>query len=70
MKTPLKPCPFCGHTAMIAQLKQSVPARYHAVCANAAGRCIASDHYVFGRFFVTKQDAIDAWNRRVENENA
>ena len=60
----LKPCPFCGHNAHVMQLKGSVPARYYAGCGNRAGRCIASDHYVFGRFFVNKQDAIDAWNRR------
>lgn len=64
----LKPCPFCGNNAHVKQLKQSASPRYYIVCGNFAGRCIASDHYVFGRFFKAKQNAIDAWNRRTNDE--
>lgn len=65
--TELKPCPFCGHNAHVMQLKQSVSARYYVVCGNNAGQCIASEHYVFGRFFTAKQDAVNAWNRRTDD---
>ena len=66
----LKPCPFCGHTAHVMQLKQSAKPRYYIACGNSAERCIASAHWVFGSFYLNKADAIEAWNRRANNENA
>lgn len=70
MKTPeLKPCPFCGHTAHVMQLKWSVESRYFVGCGNRANRCIASEHNTFGMFYPSRQDAIDAWNRRAKDED-
>lgn len=42
IKNALKPCPFCGSTAHVSMLKQSVKPRYFIVCGNAASECIAS----------------------------
>ena len=67
IKNELKPCPFCGSTAHVSMLKQSVKPRYFIVCGNAANECIASGHWVFGCFFATREDAIEAWNRRKNN---
>ena len=64
MTNDLKPCPFCGNAAHIQRLKWSASPRYFVVCGNASGRCIASEHNTFGRFFANRNDAIDAWNRR------
>lgn len=70
MKNPdLKPCPFCGHIAHVSVLKQSVTPRFYVVCSNAKDRCIASDSYVFGRKYPTREDAIYVWNRRAEDES-
>lgn len=63
----LKPCPFCGGYALVMQLKQSASPRYFVACGNKAGRCIASGHWVFGNFYATKGEAMEAWNRRAEN---
>ena len=61
----LKPCPFCGHTAHVIQLKQSA---YYIACGNSVERCIASAHWVFGSFYLNKADAIESWNRRANND--
>jgi hypothetical protein len=66
----LKPCPFCGGMAGVKQLKQSVTARYFVVCFNGKNRCIANEHNVFGHFYVNRDDAVNAWNRRANNENS
>lgn len=63
----LKPCPFCGCGALVMQLKQSVSPRYYVVCSHKASGCIASEKYIFGRFYPTRRDAIDAWNRRADD---
>lgn len=64
----LKPCPFYGHNAHIMRLKQSVKPRFFVACGNKSGRCIAPDHYVFGLFYFSMQDAADGWNRRAKDE--
>ena len=66
----LKPCPFCGSIAGVQQLKWSATPRYFVACFNGKGRCIASVHNVFGRFYVNRYDAVDAWNRRVNDADA
>lgn len=66
--TEIKPCPFCGHTAHVQQLKWSAKARFFVGCGNAENRCIASVHNTFGRFYDREHDAIEAWNRRAEND--
>lgn len=60
----LKPCPFCGRTAHVMELKSSTKPRYYVGCANSRYNCIASSHWVFGMFYNDKQEAINAWNRR------
>lgn len=63
----LKPCPFCGNIAHVMQLKQSTSPRYYVACGNSARKCIASAHWVFGVFYATMGEAVEAWNRRVDN---
>lgn len=65
--TELKPCPFCGSIAHVMQLKQSASPRYYVACGNGKDECIASAKYIFGRFYVNKRDATDAWNRRASD---
>lgn len=65
----LKPCPFCGHVAHVSAMKQSVTPRFYVECSNAKDRCIASEAYVFGRKYPNKEDAINAWNRRITDES-
>lgn len=69
----LKPCPFCGRTnkliihEMSQRLDDTDMKQYTVVC-NASGDntgCGANCGY--GHF--TKQEAIEAWNRRADNEN-
>jgi hypothetical protein len=57
----LKPCPFCGSIAHVAQLKWSATKRYFVACSKWG--CIASEHNTFGRFFDNRDDAANAWNR-------
>lgn len=64
----LKPCPFCGGIAYVMRLKQSVSPRYFVACGNSAERYIAAEHWVFGRFFSTQEEAVEAWNRRTDND--
>ena len=63
----LKPCPFCGHCAHVMELKSSTSTRYFVACGNSMGKCIASAHWVFGEFYMSKEEAAEAWNRRVDN---
>lgn len=64
----LKPCPFCGSNALVMQLKQSVSQRFYVVCANKRSGCIASEKYIFGKFYPTKSEAAFEWNRRANDE--
>jgi hypothetical protein len=69
-KTPeLKPCPFCGTQAHVNRLKWSASPRYFVSCGNGMGKCIASEHNTFGRFYTNRDDAIEAWNRRTNYED-
>ena len=61
----LKPCPFCGGTAGFSQLKQGKFNQFSVVCFNA--RCFASTKSCFGRYYRTKDEAAEAWNRRADN---
>lgn len=54
MNDKLKPCPFCGGKAIIDGCDETL---WITICK----KCNASIDYK-----ETKQDAIDAWNRRVE----
>lgn len=54
MNDKLKPCPFCGGKAIIDGCDETL---WITICK----KCNASIDYK-----ETKQDAIDAWNRRIE----
>ena len=56
----LKPCPFCGGEAVINPVFDLHV--YFVHCKNC--------DCAIGRFYRDKCDAIEAWNRRVNDENA
>ena len=59
MQNELKPCPFCGGEATLWQtLGADRP--YHILCG-CGGRV---------GWFVTEQEAVEAWNRRATDEQA
>lgn len=62
----LKPCPFCGGKACIERDVTSVKPRFLPVCCNYGDRCWGMQE----NWFFTEQEAIEAWNRRVNDENA
>ena len=63
----LKPCPFCGGSAHVGELKKSVSPRFYVFCSNNKENCIAAEKYIFGAFYYTRKEAIEAWNRREDN---
>lgn len=62
--TELKPCPFCGGEAFVRYIMPCSAVQCEK-CGASTG--IYSDYYeeVDGR-----SKAIEAWNRRIENENS
>ena len=57
MTEKLKPCPFCGsNVILIHSTKEMI---YQIRC----GRCGSNSSY-----FINKYHAINAWNRRVNND--
>ena len=74
MPNELKPCPFCGKTvACVCSLAEALGkdgndydmSHYTVVCDYVAGGCGSS----IGQFYNTKDEAKEAWNRRVtDNE--
>lgn len=67
MSESLKPCPFCGGKAYLSKLKTTVNIRFFVVCGNT--KCIASADQLFGKRYYSENEAIEAWNRRVNNES-
>lgn len=58
------PCPFCGCTnALVAPTSSREPVHYTVICTPewGLGACGAS-----GKWCDTEDEAIDAWNRRVQ----
>ena len=53
----LKCCPFCGHSAIMANNKEGY---YFAYCPNYD--CVIG--YEQGRMFESEEQAAEAWNRR------
>ena len=63
----LKPCPFCGGEAVINEFIDSDGKDSCKCCIVICKKCGCQTkcyEYFLG---VTKRNAIDAWNRRVEN---
>lgn len=58
----LKPCPFCGCAAVINH--RDFIGTWIVECSN--NDCPAS--YMIGNSYETEEKAIDAWNRRVNND--
>lgn len=58
----LKPCPFCGESVSIEQgWTESWSVFYSFNCDNCGMHCEQNEH-------MTKEEAIEAWNRRANNE--
>ena len=59
----LKPCPFCGGEARLIEESISmwsrIPHDFAVVCKNC--------HASIRQYFRTEAEAIEAWNRRVDN---
>ena len=60
----LKPCPFCGASACIAELKGGKFPRYSVCCSNSV--CFASESSCFGKKCYSKHEAAEMWNKREE----
>lgn len=58
----LKRCPFCGSPGEVEHREYS--GTWIVQCSN--GECPAS--YMIGWDYETEEDAIDAWNRRVNEQ--
>ena len=56
--TELKPCPFCGMTVMAYRMHPKL---------GIAIECGRWECNVMTRYFLTKELAIAAWNRRADN---
>lgn len=54
----LKPCPFCGSKSVTLEKRNS---GYQVRC----WYCGARGKYVVAKSIINKKEAIDAWNRRV-----
>lgn len=58
----LKPCPFCGGEAFVYARYDSIwrgdPTDYTVICKNC--------HAGVRNYFLTAQEAIEAWNKRTE----
>ena len=62
----LKQCPFCGGKACIERDDMNGISRFLPVCSNYGNNCWGMQE----NWFVTEQEAIEAWNRRANDENA
>ena len=58
----LKPCPFCGKKAYVAQRKRIAGDRFSVMCSNKT--CIASEPQ---KYYYARYEAVENWNRRVDN---
>lgn len=70
----LKPCPFCGERCHIWKVETPRlyrPSRNHQYCVvcNGCDLLFGFDED-YGGVFDTEQEAVEAWNRRVKDEQA
>ena len=64
--TEIKPCPFCGGEANVVELNDFVCDRFTVNCKDS--KCIGFYiGYINEGLFSSKEEAIEAWNRRVYN---
>lgn len=61
IKYNLKPCPFCGDSAMLFEQLQNGYTEYFVKCMDCGARSDLS--------FANPTRAIIKWNRRFDNEN-
>mgnify|MGYP003468841772 CR=1 FL=1 len=59
----LKPCPFCGGKPSIAQERYM---EYYHLCHTCKGSTVQM--HIHTGLYPTKQEAIEGWNRRTNNE--
>lgn len=66
----LKPCPFCGGEAIIIHSPRTGTVLIRCIsCAAMLGRITKIVSTFGGKvYFEKKQDAIEAWNRRADDE--
>ena len=57
----LKPCPFCGGDAVIRKDEERIKP-FYVRCGNINCKMVVGTNY-----FATKEEAIEAWNRRASN---
>ena len=61
MSKKLKPCPFCGEEAVLDYFDDD---EWYVYCPNLEGDCEIRPST---KFYQTKQEAIDVWNRRASD---
>jgi Lar family restriction alleviation protein len=72
MSEKLKPCPFCGkEVAVFTTCKEEEDCAKFEVCEDVGYLCIVCDFNkggcgASGGYHETREEAIDAWNRRAE----
>lgn len=59
----LRPCPFCGGKARIQELPPPIHYKYRAECGSSS-----CELFPFTNWKRKKQEAIEVWNRRVNDE--
>jgi Lar family restriction alleviation protein len=70
MTDKLKPCPFCGGDAVLYNQSSKYTDRnsYLVNCSNCSCRTREFAYYEIKARRETEQKAIEAWNRRVDND--
>ena len=72
----LKPCPFCGARAFVVGYKKATYVDGHWMPKHIESYKVVAEHYATcvlrdmtsGIGFSTEEQAVEHWNRRIENE--
>ena len=56
----LKPCPFCGHKAVIINTGNHFPKMFYRIVCESS--CTMQ-----GKLYDTEEEAIEVWNRRTND---